>query len=294
MATATNKTTELAKAAPGTLDYVKGLVESKSDDLRQVLVRGMDITRLKKLCISECVRVPELMKCTPQSLLLSFLECAKLGLYPGTLGECYILPYKGVATFIPGYRGYVTLARRSGTVSTIQTECVYEGDEFDYAFEFGAGKAPFLRHKPSDDPKRLDKKLLYAWAGIQFKDGSSQFKVLNRAELEATKARSPAARSSSSPWNNPNDFPAMCMKTSIRRLMKLCPLSTEMERAISLDDSGETGTVQEAEYAMDNEPRRPGIDALADSMDPQAGGESQGDGSLIDVDAEDKTSAFKA
>jgi hypothetical protein len=80
-------------------------------------------------------------------------HAAALGLdCSGNLGSGYLVPFYNnkiramEATFIPGYRGLLDLARRSGEIEDIFAECVYESDEFDY--ELGA--TPRLRHVPKD------------------------------------------------------------------------------------------------------------------------------------------------
>ena len=76
---------------------------------------------------------PKLLECTPASLISALLQAAQLGLSPdGILGEAYLIPFydsrfqKNIVQFIPGYRGLVQLAMRSGLIKTIQSREVYE------------------------------------------------------------------------------------------------------------------------------------------------------------------------
>ena len=73
------------------------------------------------------------------------MQAVQLGLEPGLLGHCYILPYKREATFIIGYKGMIDLARRSGHIQSIYAHAVHENDEFEYEL----GLHPKLEHKPS-------------------------------------------------------------------------------------------------------------------------------------------------
>jgi recombinational DNA repair protein RecT len=56
------------------------------------------------------------------------------------------------AKFIPGYRGLIVLARRSGEISNIYAEAVYEGDRF----EVELGLTPKLLHVPNYDSDERD------------------------------------------------------------------------------------------------------------------------------------------
>lgn len=60
-------------------------------------------------------------------------------------GMGYLVAYKGVCSFVPGWRGLVDLVSRSGR-ATVWTGVVHKGDEFDYAL----GDSPFLKHRPGD------------------------------------------------------------------------------------------------------------------------------------------------
>jgi phage RecT family recombinase len=71
------------------------------------------------------------------------MSAACLGLeVDGVTGQAYLIPFKGRAQLVVGYKGYNTLAARSGI--TITGAVVREGDEFDYQL----GSAAFVRHKP--------------------------------------------------------------------------------------------------------------------------------------------------
>jgi len=84
-----------------------------------------------------------LAACKPASVFAAVIMSSQLGLEIGVDGQAYIIPYKGEATFIPGWKGYVELINRAGRAG-VWTGAVYQGDEFDYAL----GDSPFVKHKP--------------------------------------------------------------------------------------------------------------------------------------------------
>src|SRR3990167_2953727 len=130
---------------------------------------------------------------------------------------------------IPGYRGFVSLVRRSGELSTIDADVVYEKDKFVYT----RGTEPRLEHVPSDDAN--PGKLVAAYAIARLKDGGFQIKVMRAREIEAIRKRSKAA--TDGPWVT--DYDWMAKKTTIKQLCKLLPVSTETQRALALDDRAE-------------------------------------------------------
>lgn len=106
----------------------------------------MNANRMTRLALTAFSTNPDLQLCTPRSIAASIMTAATLGLEPGVNGQGYLVPYKGQCTFIPGWKGLVDIANRSGR-STVWTGAVFDGDKFDYAL----GDTPFIRHQPGDE-----------------------------------------------------------------------------------------------------------------------------------------------
>src|SRR5262245_14365 len=114
-------------------------LEKKQGQLAQLLPRHVSRQRITRILLTEAWKTPALLDCTPVSLWGAIFQAAQLGLEPGGgLGHCYLIPFRdnrrGVTTctFVPGYKGYVELAHRSGRVAKIGARVAYAGDEFDY------------------------------------------------------------------------------------------------------------------------------------------------------------------
>ena len=163
-----------------------------------------------------------------QSLFNAAMSAAILGLeVDGVTGQAYLLPFKNRAQLVVGYKGYNTLAARSGI--TITGAVVREGDDFDYQL----GTAAYVRHKP----KGGKGKITHAWACAQSLDRPAVVAVMDIDELLAVKAKSPGGARSDSPWNDPAiGFPAMCEKTVKRRLSRSMPLNV-MQQAARMDEA---------------------------------------------------------
>jgi recombination protein RecT len=220
--------------ALATKEKSEAIIKQIMPQLLRASVSGMDMDRFAQSYMTAVATVPKLLECSKLSVAQSLMQCARLGFYPdGVLGHAWILPYKGHATLIPGYRGLIELAYRSGKVSNIDTHWVREGDHFEYRY----GLTPDLTHVPCDKPGALTA----AYAVATMTDGSKQFTVITRDDAMETKSRSQSANSQYSPWNHKDDEKWMWAKTAVRRLCKLLPLSPESQWAVRQVERVETG-----------------------------------------------------
>lgn len=215
---------------------IRGLLEKSRKQMEMALPRHMNADRLMRVAMTSIQKTPRLLECTPQSLLGAIMQAAQLGLEPdGLLGQAYLVPYKTTVTLIPGYKGLVQLARRSGELSTIMAHVVHARDRFDFQY----GLEPNLVHVPSQEEDPGPVVAVYAVAKL--KDGGTQFEVMWRRQVEEIRKRSKA--SSDGPWVT--DWDEMAKKTVLRRLCKLLPASIELQTAVSLDERAEAGISQE-------------------------------------------------
>jgi recombination protein RecT len=200
-----------------------------------VLADRMPAERLMRTLFMACEKTPKLLDCNRQSLINCGMTFAVLALETdGVTGQGYILPFKQQAQPVVGYKGYNTIGARSRL--TITGQVVREGDEFD----FQMGTKAFVHHKPAlDDSGRI----IAAWAQAEAFDRPPIIEVLGLKALMAVKAKSPGARMSDSPWNDPAiGLPAMFGKTAKRRLARSTPMEwarPEFQQAAALDEAFE-------------------------------------------------------
>lgn len=209
--------------------------------------KSMTPDRLTRIVMTECRKTPALLKCAPESFYGAVLQCAALGLEPGSaLGHCYLLPFgngkdkqgRPNAQLIIGYRGMIDLARRSGQIISLQAYCVHEQDTFNYKL----GLDPDIEHIPASVADRG--KVTHVYAVAKLKGDGVQFEVMSRAEIE--KVRTSSKAGNSGPWSS--HWEEMAKKTVIRRLFKYLPVSIEAVRAVEIDektDRGEATTDQD-------------------------------------------------
>lgn len=189
---------------------------------------GLSGVRLSAIVLDATLRDPSLLACDLSSIVRCVVTSAELGLEIGSpLGEAYIVPYKGRATFIAGYKGLVKLALQTPSLAKLESRVVYADDEFAYRY----GTDPQIEHQPGKG-SRVDPKLVVAAYAIAFqRDGNTQFEVMERDELDRIRAKSRAAKG---PWIS--DTIAMYRKCPIRKLANYIELSPLARDAFAKDE----------------------------------------------------------
>ena len=211
---------------------IQTLLNKMKDEFRKVLPETIKPDRLIRIALTEMRMNPRLFDASKESLLGALMVSAQLGLEPGALGYCYLVPYQNKKTgqleiqFQLGYKGILELVRRSGQVENIEARVVYEKDRFD--FEYGLN--PKLVHKPALKERG---KPVAVYAIARFKSGATAFDIMSVDEIEAIKKRSKSPEYG--PWVT--DWEAMAKKTIIKRLCKYLPLSVDVQRGLAVDET---------------------------------------------------------
>jgi recombination protein RecT len=155
------------------------------------------------------------------------MTCAHLGLEPdGVLGQAWLVPSRGKVQLVPGYRGFIALARNSGLVTSINAQAVHRNDHFDYAY----GLDERLEHVPAGGDRG---EITHFYAYAKFKDGGHHFDVMSRSEVDAYRA----GKSEDSAWVN--GYAEMGKTIVIRRISEYLPLM--VRKAAALADLHEAG-----------------------------------------------------
>jgi recombination protein RecT len=219
------------------------LLGKMKPQLALCLPKHMSADRVCRIALTEFRKTPLLMECEPMSFIAAVMVASQLGLEIGILGSAYIVPFrntkKGIVecNLIPGYRGFIDLARRSGNIISISAEIVYEKDLFD--FEKGLNEK--LIHKPVLNNRG---EMIAAYAVAKLKDGGAQFIVMSKQDIDKVKSKT---KSQYGPWST--EYEAMAQKTVVRRLFKWLPSSVEMQKATVLDEHNEIG-IQDIKGAL--------------------------------------------
>lgn len=247
---------------------VRTLLEQSKEQIAMALPKHCTPERMLRIAMTAVQRTPKLLDCDPRTLIGAIVQASEMGLEPSNvLGHAYLVPFRNNKTknlevqLIPGYKGLVDLARRSGNVSTIFAHIVYEKDVFDFAY----GLDPRCEHVPSNaaDPGPM----IAAYAVCRLRDGGAQFEVMWKRQVDAIRAISKAK--DSGPWVT--HYEEMAKKTVLRRLCKLLPVSVELQRLVALDERADVGLSQGMAHVVDfgdTEPEPPTtLDALSAPAD---------------------------
>lgn len=209
-----------------------------------------------------------LQSCKPQFIVAEALRAATMRLpINKALGFAYIVVYNNnqkmpdgswqkvpTPTFIPGYKGYIQLAMRTGEYKTINADIVYEGEIS--GFDKLSGTINFDGQKTSDkiigyfayfEMLNGFKKTLYmtldemASYALRY---SPSFKGRNKPTKEAlVKIAQENAPTGKVGWEG--NFNDMALKTVLRRLLgKYGYLSVEMQEAVAGDVRQEQAQAQ--------------------------------------------------
>lgn len=234
MSTAVAKREEAAVAPTYTnvLEYINSGV--MTSQLRQTMGDQRIAQRMARAVINAVTMTPKLAQCSVDSFRVAVMHAAVCNLIPGPSGHAAIIPYKGVATFQPMYKGIVQQLWRSDQIATIVTKTVDENDRFAER----VGAPPI--HEVSPNPAGGDYTHVYALIGI--KGGGWIVEVWNRAQVLAHRdkySRAWQQKGANSPWGTAEE--AMAKKTVLLQAAKLAPISEEASASIAAYELAEQG-----------------------------------------------------
>lgn len=264
---------------------------------------------------------PQLMACTPATVLSAAIQGAALGLAPSPqLGQFYMLPFKNKekrdkdgniikpetmdAVFVPGYKGYIQLALRTGQYLDLDARPVVDGEYKGLDRITGRPTFEWIE----DDTLREQLAVVGYMAYFELTNGARKVIYWSKEKMIAHADRySPAFSKDATPndrypkvsyedymagnypkndeWKYSSfwykDFDTMACKTMLRQLItKWGPVSIEMQTAIEKDTQGEEiGADYGVEFTSSSVPNVPDyIDAEAEDIpEEQETGEAAAD-----------------
>jgi recombination protein RecT len=226
----------------------QGYMETYKENVLPALLKKHNIepAQFVQIVLSELKKNEKLLTAfneNPASMFASILAGAEIGLIPSDmLGEFYLIPRKidGKMSVTPliGYKGLVNIILRSGEVSKVHTQCVYEGEQFEPIY----GLEPNIIHKPNYEVERSSKTLKFVYAVAKLKNGDFQFEVLSKADIIKITNLS---RYDNALYFNDQKDPQMWMvkKTALIQLAKMLPKDFYGKKAVEMDNQLTGGAI---------------------------------------------------
>lgn len=220
---------------------------------------GSDPTRLLSIAYNTIVYDPKLVQCTHASLLGGVMEALKMGItIGGPMQESWLIPFNNSkkdgdrwikvleATMIVGYQGYRNIIDRGRAVLDLHPRAVHIRDAKPPHFDYQFGTNPQIIHRPQAGGPLTEDELYAVYAVARLRGGGLQMEVMLKDEIDKHRARSRAK--DTGPWSNKQDYVPMALKTSLRKLSKYVPKSSEiLARALDLDERADMGEPQNFE-----------------------------------------------
>ncbi len=268
--------TPLERITP--VESVQRALELMKPQLATALPEHLTADRLLQVVIAALRSHPALLDCDRASLYRAVMTCAQLGLEPdGALGQAWLVPSRGKVQLVPGYRGFLALARNSGQILSINAQAVHRNDCFEYAY----GLDERLEHTPVAGDRG---EISHFYAYVRFKDGGHHFDVMSKSEVDAARERSESYQAYAEDSAGVDGYAEMGKKTVLRRIAKYLPLNVQKAAALAdlheagkhaaLDDYGEI--VVDLDPPRESEERQPEATAAPRSrLDAFAAGEME-------------------
>lgn len=203
-----------------------GLLEKSKAEIAKLIAEPAMVERFVRVALTEFRKNPDLASCTPESVMASVMEAARLNLeIGGSLRQAALIPFGTTCTFQVSYIGMLELARRSGEFRDIESCIVYDND----VFSFERDPLPKLYHRPN---LWAPGKGLGAYVFAILANGAEKFDAMNVDQIQSARKQSRAPNSLM--WTVFWD--QAWKKTALKRFLKTQKLSPELARAIELDN----------------------------------------------------------
>jgi len=215
---------------------VKSLLNSPAIKKRLEELSGKRAPQFATSIINLVSSDKNLQQCDPMSIISSCMVAASLDLpVDKNLGYMWVVPYKDnktgkmIAQPQMGYKGYIQLALRTAVYKAINAIPVYEGELVKWN--------PLTEELEIDFEKRKSDAVIGYAGYFELVNGFRKTVYWTRDQIIShAKKYSKSFHKESSPWQDPEKFEGMALKTVIRNMLsKWGILSVEMRMAYSED-----------------------------------------------------------
>lgn len=249
---------------------VADTVNNMASEFARALPKHIPSDRFTRIAVSAINSNPELLSAEidRRSLYASIMKAAQDGLVIDGR-EAALVTFKSKeglkAQYMPMVAGVLKKMRNSGEIANISTGIVFKNEYEQGRFEYIKGDEESLIHKPILFEEKGP--MIGVYAIVTLKDGSKVRAFMDKTQIEKVKAVSRSAGSPYGPWVKWYD--EMAEKSVLRKVSKLCPMSSDLDRVFQNDDETNdldpTGpVVDQTTGEITTEPKKRGGSKAAD------------------------------
>lgn len=214
------------------------------------LHHGVSLERVVSTIHQVVAENPELLECTPTSLIMAVSKGVNWDLEFGD--TVHLVPfnvkiskkdekperYEKRAQALRDYKGDIELVKASGAARAVDAQCFYENEPFKYE----QGTNPYIEHRPIVDERKRGRMLgAYAWARINVH--SLKITVMSATEIDAIR------QESSKKWKKGPLPEWYACKTVIHRVTKTLPKNRKLV-AVLAEFAKEEEDIPEGEFEV--------------------------------------------
>jgi phage RecT family recombinase len=242
---------ELTKTQVEQEQMVLARVDEQRAMIETYLPAGVDLAQIKTDIALAVRKVPKILDCTPESILIAAAEIQRWGLQIGT--TAYLVPYGTECTPVADYKGLEELVTGSGVARALRKAAVYEND---YRFEIYLGSRNEVVHEPMWKGGKRGA-LLGAYCIAIVGQGEQLITYMRLEEIEVIRKQSKQWKPEKAGPECPEWY---AIKTAVRRSCKTLPknprLATVMARLAAADrlefgDADPERALEEGDYTIE-------------------------------------------
>lgn len=216
---------------------VADTVNNMQPEFARALPNHVPSDRFTRIAVSAINSNPELLspEIDRRSLYAAVMKAAQDGLVIDGR-EAALVTFKtkdGVkAQYLSMVAGVLKKMRNSGEISNISTGIVYRNEYDQGRFKYIKGDTESLTH----DPILFEEKgkMIGVYAVVTLKDGAKVREFMDMVQIDKVKNVSRSANSEYGPWKK--WFEEMATKSVLRKVSKLCPMSSDLDAVFKNDD----------------------------------------------------------
>jgi phage RecT family recombinase len=250
------------------------LSEDAKRQIAPFIPHGTSLERVVSTVNQVVAENPELLECTPESLIMAVGKGVKWDLEFGE--TVHLVPFnvnvakrdqqprwEKRAKALRDWKGDIELVVGSGAARAVDAQCFYENEYFKYE----QGTHPFIEHRPIVDPVKRGKMLgAYGWALISQR---APLKIAVMSVAEIDKIRQEKSKS----WKEGPLPDWYARKTLVHQVTKAIPKNPKLAKVLHEFEQEEVEEIPEADFVVTETvpvAEQPAAAAASPPADPNA------------------------